>query len=277
MQQIHVTPKDPGWEKHLVSKVLQIGCFKDRIPRAAELADEALANVLTEIAAKFGAQNMHLLAHELRESKDGALGQEIINASPAFAYVTVADFNRKTTRDESEVKRLYDERNTVDLNSNDVWERYQKVMAEYDRLLRQVLPMADRSNEEEELPDNPLQSLVDSTKRAVSADTSLYEQGKRAVEQLAANTSHDSMPKVLAGIFAWWSVAFFQELRKNNQQLLADPEKLRRPNSVQVVCILFPLSVHVRVGADLGFWDLQSRLGSSSDLPAETLKMYCCV
>ena len=211
------TTKAEGWQKQISSSVLLLGRVGSEVPRASQVVKAALAEVLDAVEQKFGAQDMPKLAMELRE-RDAALGQEIIAASPAFAYVKVADFNLKTKRDISEVKRLYKERNGTEVDA--VWNRYDEFRNEYERLLREVT--------DDVYPrDDPLGYLINAAKTAAKSDRDFF-----------SYRTQQNMPIVLAAIFAWWSVNFFEELKKRNPLLKADPEKLLQPNSVQVVCIL---------------------------------------
>ena len=211
------TTKAEGWQKQISSSVLLLGRVGSEIPRASKNVKAALADVLDAVEQKFGAQDMPKLAMELRE-RDAALGQEIIAASPAFVYVKVADFNQKTKRDISEVKRLYKERNGTEVDA--VWNRYDEFRNEYERLLREVT--------DDVYPrDDPLGYLINAAKTAAKSDRDFF-----------SYRTQQNMPIVLAAIFAWWSVNFFEELKKRNPLLKADPEKLLQPNSVQVVCIL---------------------------------------
>ena len=218
MRTVQTTTTDDGWQKKISRSVMILGKLSSDIARASKPVKVALTNVLDAVEQKFGADQMQLLAVEMK-GRNAALGQEIVNGSPAFAFVKVADFNRKTTRNISVVKRLYQERNGAEIDA--VWSKYDEFRTHYEQLLREatddVVPNPD-----------PLGSLITYTKTTAQADSGGY----------FTSASQRNMPKVLAGIFAWWSVKFYEDLKKRNPHLKADPDKLLQPNSVQVVCIL---------------------------------------
>jgi len=220
--QVQTSTKDEGWQKLISTPILMLGQFGFEIPRAANAANSAMTEVLAATESKFGSQGMQELAVELRE-RDPALGNEIVSSSDAFATVMVADFNRKTTVDISKVKSLYAVKNGVD---EAVWRKYDEFKREYDALLQQCTdelhPIAD-----------PLDFLVEHVQKTVGQD--------KASSSFGITWGYDSqqqVPRVLGGIFAWWSIDFLVKLRKRNPLLKADPEKLRRANNGQVVCIL---------------------------------------
>jgi len=207
-----------SWQKQISRSVMILGKLSSDIPRASKPVKVGLANVLDAVEQKFGADQMQLLAVEMK-GRNAALGQEIVNGSLAFAFVKVADFNLKTKRDILEVKRLYQERNGAETDA--VWSKYDEFRKHYDQMLREAT--------DDLVPNpDPLASLITQTKTTVQSDSAGW----------LTSASQKHMPKVLAGIFAWWSVKFYVDLKKRNPHLKADPNKLLQPNSVQVVCIL---------------------------------------
>jgi len=208
--------KKDGWEKPVAKPLLQIASFGFDIPRASSYSNDAMAEVLGATEAKFGAQGMHALASELRQ-RDPALGNEIVSSSEAFVSVAVADFNQKTQRDISKVQELYRKKNPE--SSDAVWRKYAEFEREYNQLL-------EYCNDGHEHVEDPLAYLVDKAKRASNSH-------KGYIYDAEAN-----IPKVLAAIFAWWTMDFLVKLRKRNKHLQVDTSKLRRANNGQVVCIL---------------------------------------
>ena len=214
---VQMSDKKDGWAKAVSMPLLFLAKFGSDVPRAANFSNEAMAEVLSAAEAKFGAQGMQQLAAELRE-REPALGNEIICSSDAFVAVTVADFNQKTQRDISVVKKLYADKNGGE-PENDIWRKYEQFEREYNRLLQHCTDGLEQV-------DDPLAFLVNQAKDQASRDKGvLYD-------------SQEHIPKVLAAIFAWWSIDFLVKLRKRNPHLRADPAKLRRANNGQVVCIL---------------------------------------
>jgi uncharacterized protein YegL len=131
--------------------------------------------------------------------------------------VTVADFNQKTQRDISVVKRLYAEKNKD--AENEVWHKFDTFEKEYNLLLQHCTDGLEHI-------EDPLAYLVEQARRYASMDKGIIYD------------SQEHIPKVLAAIFAWWSMDFLVKLRKRQTHLVADPKKLRRANNGQVVCIL---------------------------------------
>jgi len=215
---VQMSDKKDGWAKAVSMPLLFLAKFGSDVPRAVNFSNEAMSEVLSAAEAKFGAQGMQQLAAELRE-REPALGNEIVCSSDAFVAVTVADFNQKTQRDISVVKKLYAEKNTGEAE-NDIWRKYDQFEREYSRLLQHCTDGLEQV-------DNPLAFLVDQAKNQASRDKGII-----------IYDSQEHIPKVLAAIFAWWSIDFLVKLRKRNPHLKADPAKLRRANNGQVVCIL---------------------------------------
>ena len=213
---VQSSDKGEGWEKPVSMPLLHLAKFGSDIPRATAFSNDAMNEVLSATEAKFGAQGMQTLAAELRE-REPALGNEIISSSDAFVAVTVADFNQKTQRDISVVKTLYADKNKE--SSETVWRKYEQFEREYNRLLQHCTDGLEHL-------DDPLAYLVEHAKRETAKDKGVFYDAQ------------DNIPKVLAAIFAWWSVDFLVKLRKRNPHLKADASKLRRANNGQVVCIL---------------------------------------
>jgi len=213
---VQTTEKAEGWQKQLCLPVLILGKCGSDIPRASAACKLALDDVLDTVESKFGAQEMQQLATELRE-RDEQLGQEIVRSSRAFACVQIGDFNRKTQRDISVVKQLYIDKNGP--GSDLVWSDYEVFQREYDVLISKctddVFPLED-----------PLAYLVNHSKQLAGSDQGWIRQ------------TQGRIPKVLAGIFAWWSMSFFEKLRSRNPHIAFDPHNSLQPNNVQVVCIL---------------------------------------
>lgn len=216
---VQSSDKKDGWEKAVTMPLLHLAKFGSDISRAAAFSNEALAEALGVAEAKFGAHGMQTLAAELRE-RDPALGNEVISSSDAFIAVAVADFNQKTQRDISVVKQLYAEKNKDAENS--VWRKYDEFEREYNRLLGHCTDGLEHM-------DDPLAFLVEQAKRKAREDKGKY---------MSIYDSQEHIPKVLAAIFAWWSIDFLEKLRKRHPHLKAEPKKLRRANNGQVVCIL---------------------------------------
>lgn len=216
---VQSSDKKDGWEKAVTMPLLHLAKFGSDISRAAAFSNEALAEALGVAEAKFGAHGMQTLAAELRE-RDPALGNEVISSSDAFIAVAVADFNQKTQRDISVVKQLYAEKNKDAENS--VWRKYDEFEREYNRLLGHCTDGLEHM-------DDPLAFLVEQAKKKAREDKGKY---------MSIYDSQEHIPKVLAAIFAWWSIDFLEKLRKRHPHLKAEPKKLRRANNGQVVCIL---------------------------------------
>jgi len=222
MSAVRSSSKDDGWQKLVTMPVLFLAKFGSDIPRAALFSNEKINEVLDVAQAKFGVQGMQQLAVELRD-RDPALGNEIIASSEAFIQVAIVEFNQKTQRDISVVKKLYADRNG---GADDaVWSKYEEFEKEYDRLLSDCTDGLQQHND-------PLAFLVQEAQKKVAADKSM----------LNWSGNQQRIPQVLGAIFAWWSMDFLLKLRKRNPHLTVDACNVRRitrrPNNGQVVCIL---------------------------------------
>jgi len=212
--------------------IIILAKFGSDISRASKYAGDAINDVLSSAEAKFHVSGMQSLAIELRKI-DPALGNEVVSSSDSFKTLTIAEFNQKTKRDISKVKQLFSEKNPL-IGDQQVWRKYEEFKGYYDRYLQRCIEgtvghIAD-----------PLAFLVNEARAHVSSDKAADRDLSSRLGRFTGLTSHNQqeIPKVLAAIFAWWTIEFYLKIKKKNASVSKDAAKLRQANNVQVVCIL---------------------------------------
>lgn len=116
----------------------------------------------------------------------------------------VSEFNRKTQRDISFFKQLYND-NKNGTSSESVWQVYDSFQTEYNKLISKCTDDIDSEHE-------PLALIVAHSMKIAKSDKDWRGRSKQ-----------NKIPEVLAGIFAWWSMSFFEKLRTRNQHIFLIP------------------------------------------------------
>ena len=212
----------------VVRPMIVLAKFGSEVARASGFVHSGMAEVLHMAEAKFGVLGMQSLASELRRLEP-ALGNEIISSSDAFQTLVIAEFNAKTKRDISVVKKLFAEKNK-DIEDGPVWRRYEEFKVQYDRYLQKSIS---------ELNDMDILGwLVSEAKAQVGVDSARHSDTSSQSLHIGGNKAQQQVPVVLATIFAWWTMDFYLRLRKRNGNVSIDSAKLRQANTCQVVCLL---------------------------------------
>ena len=248
-------------DKVVALPILWLAKFGSDIARASVFVNYAMADTLRLAESKLGTSGMQSLASELRRL-DPALGNEIVSSSDAFQTLVIEEFNEKTKRDISVVKKLFAEKNEH-IEDGLVWDKYDKFKTAYDDYLQQCIGVFQEM-------DDPLDWLVQQAKNHVGTDKQkdrkshrlrtvvtripLGSQGAAAMGYNLGNCQ-EQVPKVLAAIFAWWTVEFYLRLKKRNPDMPTDTAKLRHANNGQVVCLLRLLGATTK-----GFIELKNHL-----------------
>jgi uncharacterized protein YegL len=226
MQPILRAMQEDSWSKMVATPILDIARFGCDISRATIYTDESLTRVLDCVHGKFGGKGMQELAGELRK-KNAVLANDIIANSEAFIQLAVDEFNRKTQQDPGRVKDMYAELNGG--HDSELWKQFERFQVYYEELLSRCDPSKSKIPE---AGRDPLRYLVKKAQSKVAWDKSTNAWSCGWFGGL------ENIPHVLGVIFAWWSVRYFKKQQERSPALTYDPNKLRRPNGGQVLCIL---------------------------------------
>jgi hypothetical protein len=220
-----------GQLRDVAKRIIILSKFGSDIDRASTYAAGAINEVLVSAEAKFHISGMQALAIELRKI-DPAIGNEVISSSNSFKTLVIAEFNEKTKRDIGLVKKLFDDRNPG--IGEQVWRKHEEFKRYYDRYLDRCIQGTVGHIED------PLAYLVNEAREHVSTDQSADRDPLSRAARFVGLTNHhqQQVPKVLAAIFAWWTIEFYLNIKKQHASFLPDAAKLRQANDVQVVCIL---------------------------------------
>ena len=235
--------------RDVAKRIIILSKFGSDIDRASTYAADAINEVLARAEAKFHISGMQALANELRKI-DPAIGNEVISSSNSFKTLVIAEFNEKTKRDIGLVKKLFVERNPK--IGEQVWRKHEEFKRYYDRYLERCIQGTVGHIED------PLAFLVNEARGHVSndksADRDFLSRGTRFIG--LTNHNQQEVPKVLAAIFAWWTIEFYLNIKTQHASFTADAAKLRQANDVQVVCILRLLGAT----SDTSLVDVQNHL-----------------
>ena len=116
-----------------------------------------------------------------------------------------------------------------------VWSKYDEFKRCYDDYLQQCIGGIEEM-------DNPLGHLVSEARRLVDIDADssgpTHWAGINVSRFVGIKKSQQQIPKVLAVIFAWWTIDFYLRLKKRNLNMPSNVAKLRHANNGQVICLL---------------------------------------
>ena len=235
--------------RDVAKRIIILSKFGSDIDRASTYAADAINEVLARAEAKFHISGMQALANELRKI-DPAIGNEVISSSNSFKTLVIAEFNEKTKRDIGLVKKLFVERNPK--IGEQVWRKHEEFKRYYDRYLERCIQGTVGHIED------PLAFLVNEARDHVNNDKSADLDPLSRAKRFVGLTNHNQqeVPKVLAAIFAWWTIEFYLNIKKQHASFTADAAKLRQANDVQVVCILRLLGAT----SDTSLVDVQNHL-----------------
>jgi hypothetical protein len=212
--------------------LIQLAQLEDDIPTSSRAVRQSIKVLLEKLRKKWP-QGMTMLGTVLK-SINPILGNAIINSSDVFASLKVELFNARTRMDfHSDVlpnlKGQYlgpggsSDHDSIDRHS--LMAKYEEFDAQYQTDLKVAMsPVAQ---------NDPVGYLVNQAKQRTQPMGMMA--GAKAFVGFHVDTQMQ-MPKVLAAIFALWSVQFYLETRDPLSS--SDKATMRGPHAVQVLCTL---------------------------------------
>ena len=211
--------------------LIQLKQIDDGIPAATRIAREAIRAVLLALQKKYP-QGMNMLAATLK-SLDPVLGNALVNSSDVFSSVRTMLFNERTQQKFDDVLASLEGEPSLDKPALQI--KYEEFDERYQRDLQWALGHACT---------NPVEYLAQQANNRTRGDSSgagpsnAVKRGIRAAAAFIGFTQNaqEEMPKVLAAIFALWTVQFY--LKTKDPLSSSQETAMRRPHPVQVLCIL---------------------------------------
>jgi len=224
------TQKDGSKAASVAQPILRLGRLRIQCPMSREYANASINKVLLACERDYGAAGMNNLASALRGSAgdNGVIGAKIVSDSPSFKAMIIKELNNKTKKDLVSVKKAFG------IADEDViWRRYDEFRYQYKQDYESCVNFGGAAD--------PLQLLVAEARSRV---------GGAQPNSLTQPRTQQNLPKILAAVFAWWTVEFYldQENRRNqgtSSQSRANPDVagLRMANHAQVICIMRLLGI----------------------------------